>query len=129
MPQNRLETERTQRPQCREPCMRQELLALSVLAFLAGCASRPPAPVPAAPMVAAPVAAGVDPDLVKVGYQVKRHDGDVFYCRSESSVGTRFATTTCLTAQQIRERERSVQQSKDFLTLPRTGQCVGAECH
>jgi len=111
--------------------MRPELLVLAVLAFLAGCATRPPAPGPVseAPIAAAPGAAGVDPDLVKAGYQVKRRDGDIFYCRSESSVGTRFASTTCLTAQQIRERERSVQQSKDFLTLPRTGHCVGPECH
>ncbi|MBV9622089.1 MAG: hypothetical protein JO341_13855 [Gammaproteobacteria bacterium] len=105
------------------------LIALGPL--LQGCATpvaklSPGHPAPAASTAVDP---GVDPDLVKAGYEVKHRDGRLFYCRSESSVGTRFATTTCLTAQQIHERERATQQSKDFLSLPRTGQCVGAECH
>jgi len=110
--------------------MRPEPVAfLIALWVLTACVSdRPPPVAPSAAVSAAP-AGGVDPDLVKAGYQVRRRDGAVFYCRSESSVGTRFATTTCLTAQQIRERNRSTQESKDFLSLPRYGTCVGPECH
>jgi hypothetical protein len=45
------------------------------------------------------------------GYKLQVRGGEKYFCRSEQQLGTRFATTTCRTAEQMAV---STQSSKDF---------------
>jgi hypothetical protein len=47
------------------------------------------------------------------GYKLQIRGGEKYFCRSEQQLGTRFATTTCRTAEQM---AASAQTSKDFAT-------------
>lgn len=45
------------------------------------------------------------------GYKLQLRGGQKYFCRSEAQLGTRFATTTCRTAEQMAV---AAQNSKDF---------------
>jgi hypothetical protein len=47
------------------------------------------------------------------GYRPESHNGKTVYCRTETPLGTRFATKTCRTSMNILETE---QKSKDVTT-------------
>lgn len=60
--------------------------------------------------------------LFAQGYKPQERNGQVFYCRREVQTGSRFATMTCKTADQIKE---ITQDSKDFLDAKqRPGGCM-----
>jgi hypothetical protein len=111
-------------------------MLFGICLLMGACSSAPP-PVPAPAPAAAPPAAGAPPrvyledktltnDEVKKlfaqGYKPTSRNGEVYYCRKEGSLGTRFETTTCRTAQQMKELER---ESKDLvLEKQRPGGCT-----
>ena len=70
----------------------------------------------------------VDPALVKQGYRVVRRQGKILYCQSQSVTGTKFASTTCQTAEQIQELNRETEQSKRLLIRSGPANCVGSQC-
>lgn len=99
-------------------------LVIGLAGMLPGCASVPPRPTgsPAAPAQPvpgtapgqAPVAAPSerpDPELIREGYHFTRYRGHAVYCRMESPTGSRFSSKVCLTAEQIRERERAAKEA------------------
>ena len=119
------------------------LTALVGVGMLVGaCASNPP---PVAPAAAAPTAAASTapaPEVKRVhledktltneevnalfsqGYKPTSRNGEVYYCRKEAQVGTRFEHVSCHTADQMKEIARNAQdmaasQQKD--TGSRTG--------
>jgi hypothetical protein len=50
--------------------------------------------------------------LFAQGYKPKSRDGQVYYCRQETQTGSRFATMTCRTAEQMKQ---IAQDSKDLI--------------
>ncbi len=59
--------------------------------------------------------------LFAQGYKPMSRDGKVYYCHQEMKTGSRFATTTCKTAEQIKQL---TQDSKDLVnSSQRTGGC------
>jgi hypothetical protein len=59
--------------------------------------------------------------LFAQGYKPMSRDGKVYYCHQETKTGSRFATTTCKTAEQMK---RLTQDSKDLInSTQRTGAC------
>lgn len=66
--------------------------------------------------------------LFAQGYKPMSREGKVYYCRQETKTGSRFGTTTCRTAEQIKQL---TQDSKDIVnSTQRTGGCRsnGAGC-
>ena len=66
--------------------------------------------------------------LFEQGYKPISRNGEVYYCRREAQLGTRFETTICRTADQMKQLE---QESKDLATQKqRPGGCTtqGASC-
>ena len=75
---------------------------------------------------AAPVAAtdaGVDQDLVRQGYKATNRNGALLYCKADVTVGSRFSSNVCLTADQIKDRERRM---KDDLQRMHQNGCTGS---
>jgi hypothetical protein len=61
--------------------------------------------------------------LLAQGYKPVDRHGEVYYCRHEQRTGSRFATTSCKTADQIKQMARD---SKDMLaTQQAVGGCRG----
>jgi hypothetical protein len=59
--------------------------------------------------------------LFAQGYKPTGRDGKVYYCRQEMKTGSRFATMTCKTAEQMKQL---TQDSKDLAnTSQKTGGC------
>jgi pyruvate/2-oxoglutarate dehydrogenase complex dihydrolipoamide acyltransferase (E2) component len=66
--------------------------------------------------------------LFEQGYKPTSRNGEVYYCRKEAELGTRFAKTICRTADQMKQME---QQAKDLASeKQRPGGCTsqGASC-
>jgi hypothetical protein len=78
---------------------------------------------------AAPAVGAVDQSLVKEGYRVVRRQDKVLYCRTQSTTGTRFTSTVCLTADQIAVLKRDSQDSKDALAKTKPSACLGNMCN
>lgn len=112
-------------------------------ALLAGCAASPQghdsavagraAPQPQTHAATAPVSSAsadeaLDTHLVREGYRIVRRGDQVRYCRTVTPTGTAFSSTVCLTAQQVEEQRRSLQQSQQDLTLTRGMTCEGKLC-
>jgi hypothetical protein len=76
---------------------------------------------------AAPAGA-VDVSLVKAGYSVMRHHGEVLYCRNEVITGQRIGTRICLSSAQIQTERQNVTKAKDLLSQP-ANRCLGASCN
>jgi hypothetical protein len=72
--------------------------------------------------------AALDAKLVRQGYRIERRGERVLYCRTQSTTGTAFSNTVCLTSEQLREQQRNLQQSQDTLTQPRGVTCAGKVC-
>jgi hypothetical protein len=51
--------------------------------------------------------------LFEQGYKPTSRNGEVYYCRREQSLGTRFEKMTCRTADQLKQLEKD---SKELLT-------------
>ncbi len=109
---------------------------MACAALVVGCAAPRPGPVtpaampvhPAAPVAGTPADAAVDANLVAQGYHVVRTADRVRYCRTETPTGTAFASTVCLSPDQVDERRRSLKHSQDDLSLPRGITCAGKIC-
>ena len=109
---------------------------MACVALVAACtAARPkpvtPAAVPAfaaAPVAGAGADAAVDVSLVRQGYHVVRTGARVRYCRTQTPTGTAFASTVCLSPEQVEEQRRSLKHSQDDLSLPRGITCSSKIC-
>ncbi len=79
---------------------------------------------------AANATAGGDVDLalVKEGYRAVRRQGKILYCQTQTVTGTKFASTTCATAEQIHESKRETELSKRQLIRTGPASCVGNQC-
>jgi hypothetical protein len=127
--------------------MRLTCVLIAVTA-LAGCASGPSKPVsdpPSVPTVAAPVApvapaiandaaAKADPEsaasrefLPPPGYQKKTRGTKTLYCRSDTPVGTRFATEYCYTQSDLERMDASRTSIRQEVDRARRT-CVGTGC-
>ena len=119
------------------------LLAVQVaLLMLFGCVARPQAPAPnnavptANPTPAATTPAKsasadssadnaklvVNQTLVKRGYQPRRLNGQLKYCRSQVLTGTHFRSTVCLTPDQISAADGNTKS--DLNQLDRAGRSI-----
>lgn len=65
--------------------------------------------------------------LIRRGYQSRRANGQVLYCRNESTTGTQFRTEVCLTSEQIDAEARGLQRGADFLNQVRGIDCSGRQ--
>jgi len=102
------------------------IITVASLSAMAGCASAPTSPnapvataVPARtaapkPTVTAAVPLSADAEATmkaarSLGYVPRNHKGTIVYCRTESQLGTRFVSTTCISQEQVASAaERSV---------------------
>ena len=101
------------------------IITVALLSVMAGCASAPISPsapaaaVPArtaAPKPTVPAAVPLNADAEatmkaarSLGYVPRNHHGTIVYCRTESQLGTRFVSTTCISQEQVASAvERSV---------------------
>lgn len=101
------------------------IITVALLSVMAGCASAPISPsAPAAavpartaapkPTVPAAVPLSADAEATmkaarSLGYVPRNHHGTIVYCRTESQLGTRFVSTTCISQEQVASAvERSV---------------------
>lgn len=69
--------------------------------------------------------------LIDQGYKPKQgHDGEVLYCRSEVTLGSRFSKKVCMTGLQIKT---AMQDSKDQTAIMErnvgNGSCGAARCN
>ena len=65
--------------------------------------------------------------LFEQGYKPTSRNGEVYYCRREATLGTRFEKTICRTADQMKQQE---QQAKELAAeKQRPGGCTqGSSC-
>lgn len=109
---------------------------MACAALVAACTAPRPTPVtPAAVPVfaAAPVSGAgtdvaVDASLVRQGYRVVRAGERLRYCRTQTPTGTAFASTVCLSPEQVEEQRRTLKHSQDDLSLPRGITCSSKIC-
>ncbi|HEX9208049.1 MAG TPA: hypothetical protein VF851_07420 [Steroidobacteraceae bacterium] len=118
-----------------------------VAVLLVGCSSQPTSQSAAAPAAAAlttdvsaaasqaapNVVAGSAAEQKKAppGYKAVKRDGQMFYCRKTSEIGTRFTKTECMTPDEYAEYERSgaevrqeMQRRANMCNSP-SGNCGG----
>jgi len=119
------------------------LLAVQVtLLMLFGCVAGPPAPAPrnvattanSTPAASTPARSAsansstdnanpaVNQILVKRGYQPRRLNGQLKYCRSQVLTGTHFRSTVCLTQDEISATDGNTKS--DLNTLDRAGRSI-----
>jgi len=119
------------------------LLAVPViLLMLFGCVAKPQAPAPKnavtaanpAPAATTPATAAstnsptdnanpaVNQVLVKRGYQPRRLNGQLKYCRSQVLTGTHFRSTVCLTPDEISAADGNTKS--DLNQLDRAGRSI-----
>lgn len=109
---------------------------MACAALVAACVASRPQAVPPAAMPPSPVGPGaragsdaaVDANLVRQGYHVVRTADQVRYCRTQTPTGTAFASTVCLSAEQVEQERRSLKHSQDDLSLPRGITCAAKIC-
>lgn len=101
------------------------IITVASLSAMAGCASAPISP--SAPAAAVPARAAVPKPTASttvplsadaeatmkaarsLSYVPRNHHGTIVYCRTESQLGTRFVSTTCISQEQVASAvERSV---------------------
>jgi hypothetical protein len=126
-------------------------VALSLSALLsAGCSSLPPksdsgakltagtqAIPTSAPTVTSPSAtatspggdAVVDEKLVKQGYRAVNGKDGLRYCRTVVLTGTRFASTICLTPDQVAQEKQSARDTGDTMNKARPVNCKVISCY
>jgi hypothetical protein len=66
--------------------------------------------------------------LAKEGYRVVKRNDQTLYCRTRAVTGTMFASTVCLTMEQLQQQKRDLQYSQDMLNHANAAPCVGAKC-
>lgn len=117
--------------------------AALVAVLLVGCSAQPTSPsktagspgataaavAPAAPNIVA--ASAAEKKKAPLGYRAIKRDGQMFYCRETSQIGTRFTKTECITPDEYAEYERSgaevrqeLQRRSNICSVP-SGNCGG----
>jgi hypothetical protein len=89
-----------------------------------------PAATPAAAAAAAPAAAAKPAEEFKPpkDYKVKTREGQTVYCRSQTTVGTRFPTEFCFTQADLERIEKNKKSMQHDVSM-RTKMCTtGAAC-
>jgi hypothetical protein len=121
------------------------LLAVQVaLLMLFGCMARSPAPAQAPPPSnvvstanSAPAGANSSADqanlavnqtLVKRGYEPRRLNGQLKYCRSSVLTGTHFRTTVCLTPEEISATDGNTKSDLNQLDKAGRSICPNNRC-
>jgi hypothetical protein len=125
------------------------LLAVHVmLLMLFGCVAKPQAPAPKNAVTAAnPAPAATTPEasasansptnnanpavnqaLVKRGYQPRRLNGQLKYCRSQVLTGTHFRSTVCLTPDEISAADGNTKSDLNQLDRPGRSICPNNNC-
>ena len=125
------------------------LLAVHVmLLMLFGCVAKPQAPAPKNAVTAAnPAPAATTPatsasanspsgnaypavneTLVKRGYQARRLNGQLKYCRSQVLTGTHFRSTVCLTPDEISAADGNTKSDLNQLDRPGRSICPNNNC-
>jgi hypothetical protein len=64
------------------------------------------------------------PAKVPAGFRTKKINGQIYYCRSESTIGSKFKQELCYTQDQLDEIERRADEVMDVVGRG----CVGAAC-
>ena len=91
------------------------ITVVSMASAITGCASAPPAATTKASPAAAAAAPAPKATAVPMtaedtatlnaarglGYVPRNHNGTIVYCRSESQIGTRMQSTTCISEEQV----------------------------
>jgi hypothetical protein len=119
------------------------LLAVqATLLMLFGCVARPPAPAPhdavttanSTPAATTPARTAnanastdnanpaVNETLLKRGYQPRKINGQLKYCRSAVLTGTHFSSTVCLTPEEISATDGNTKS--DLNQLDRAGRSI-----
>jgi hypothetical protein len=95
-------------------------------------AAAPAAPASAAPATTAVTSpaddSAVDEKLVKEGYRVVKSKDGLRYCRTVVPTGTRFATTVCLTPEQVAQEKQSTRDTNDTMNRARAVNCKVISC-
>jgi hypothetical protein len=132
----------------------RDLITCTLLAMLVGCGAQPTKPAttetstnvapaaPAAPTQAAPAAAtqasiavpvqpapggstGEQPAAkIPAGFREKKIKGQVYYCRSEATIGSKFKEELCYTQDQLDDIARRADEVMDVVGKG----CVGGGC-
>ena len=120
----------------------RHLYLAGMLSLLCACASGPrpdeaaaeAQPQPTAALQTAAVSSpesgdGVDTDAdaeferAAKRYRKSIREGETFYCRREKPLGSRLPMEYCLTETQLRAEIRKAENSRDQLSLPKSGPC------
>jgi hypothetical protein len=110
-------------------CSNQQQNAKPEIVAQTAAAASVAAPSNAPTAAGAPAGRAVDADLVKEGYQVVKRQDKVLYCRTQSTTGTRFTSTVCMTGEQIQSQRRALQDQKDALNKTHASSCLGNTCN
>ena len=118
----------------------RHLYLAGVLSLLCACASgprpdeaaakgqpQPPAALQTAAASSSESGAGVDTDAeferAAKRYKKSIREGQTFYCRNEKPLGSRLPVEYCLSEAQLRAEIRKAENSRDQLSLPKSGPC------
>ena len=75
-------------------------------------------PAAADPAVQAQAGDKLDRDLRRLGYKPETRGGEIYYCRTETELGSRFDHRVCAPAKEL---ERRMNDSKDFTNRIQSG--------
>jgi hypothetical protein len=117
--------------------------SLLLASLITACSSLPRNPVPqAVPATPAPAAAiagaattapgdapvPTEASLRTKGYKTMKRGDQTLFCRKDALTGTRFATTVCLTAEEIRDQEARAALMMHSLDNGRDNRCNNQPC-
>jgi hypothetical protein len=71
----------------------------------------------------------VDEKLVKQGYRAVNTKDGLRYCRTVVLTGTRFASTICLTPDQVAQEKQSARDTGDTMNKARPVNCKVISCY
>jgi hypothetical protein len=71
----------------------------------------------------------VDEKLVKQGYRAVNSKDGLRYCRTVVLTGTRFASTICLTPDQVAQEKQSARDTGDTMNKARPVNCKVISCY
>jgi hypothetical protein len=117
------------------PAISIALLLVPIASFAAEPPASTTSTVPAAVAVAqtpkAPVAVASDSAAIakaahSMGYKTRQRDGKTVYCKTDTSVGTSFRSTTCLTEDEVTAAVKRSEGNKDSIEALQRAWLAGA---
>jgi hypothetical protein len=100
--------------------MQRFSVCMVAAAAIAGCAGHPEQPAAANPHQVAVDASNVA-DVQAAGYTIVNKNGEKLYCRKDPVTGSRVEfQTTCLTAQELYDRQHETQNAMSLITNQQT---------